>query len=96
MKVETEYVERKVYVAVDGKRFYDRDKCIAHENDIEKRKNGTRKTCERCNGRGRINYRIEKYFDSPANWGDGEWHETEESDVCPEFHGKGYLELKWS
>ena len=95
MKVEFETVKREVYIAEDGTKFYNHDKCLEYEEDLEKRKNGTRKTCSRCGGRGRINYHTEKYFDGGRE-GDHQWHESEESDVCPECNGKGYLELKWS
>lgn len=93
MRIETELVERKKYIAKDGKVFYDYDACEAYEEDIRKRENGDRKTCPKCHGSGRIDGHYEKIFDG-GMYGDHEYHDTYIDKECPECGGKGYLERK--
>lgn len=85
-KKEPVTVEKEVYYSDDGYRFDSQESC----ENYEKRKNGTRKSCERCHGYGVLlgNFIPEKtYRDSTGEWTDGGHYET-----CPVCHGKGYLD----
>lgn len=73
-----------VFVSSDGKEFQSEQACQEHEEYID----GTRKTCEKCNGTGRVNRRIEKTFDEMLV----KMVDVEYSDPCPNCKGKGYLE----
>lgn len=82
-------VTYKVYVAKDGKEFPSEEDCRNHEKEL----NGERKKCERCNGTGYINYRMEKLLNEMTC----QMEDVELSDICPVCHGKKYLEkvTKW-
>ena len=77
---------KKVYISDDGKEFDTESECI----DYEKRKNGTRKTCQKCNGRGQVREYQRRDWD--PGWGHNEL--ITDHDTCPDCHGRGYLDKK--
>lgn len=85
-KKEQVTIEKEVFYSDDGHRFNNRSDC----ENYEKRKNGTRKGCDRCHGLG---FLIDRFIpetthrDSTGEWKSGGYHET-----CPVCHGKGYLD----
>jgi DnaJ-class molecular chaperone len=85
-KKEPVTVEKEVYYSDDGHRFESQSAC----ENYERRKNGTRKSCDRCHGLGFLIDRFipeTKHHDSTGEWTSGGYHET-----CPVCHGKGYLD----
>lgn len=90
-RVKTVEVKEEVFITRDGKEFSDRNLAYHHECILD----GTRKVCDRCNGKGnsggrwvrrsRVQYmpRAEDMYDH---------YETE---TCSKCSGKGYLEIKW-
>lgn len=93
MRTETRTVQITVYISDDGHECNSYDEAKRRDEDYNKRKDGTRRKCPRCDGTGRINGHYEKYFDG-GMYGDHQYHERWESDKCPDCDGKGYQDKK--
>lgn len=84
---KTKTVTYEVYKTSDGKEFENKTDAQSHQDVLD----GKRKICEKCKGKGKINYREVEY-----NYDYGRSKSTRtEYDECPDCNGKGYLELKW-
>ena len=76
----------KVYVAKDGKEFYDEEECRHHEMILD----GTRVVCPDCQGKGRWKTDYVPEHDHWEGKMGGYWHYN----TCDRCKGKGYLEKK--
>lgn len=91
MEIKKRLIEETYFVAFDGKEFKTQEECVHYEAV----KNGKRKTCDECNGRGEIT--CDNDMDGAGNWGSSTgvsyWQEP-----CKKCNGKGFLELNqmWS
>jgi hypothetical protein len=93
MREENEYyqAQRTKYVTNDGKRFDSKEDAKLHEDKL----NGTKKTCDNCNGKGRVNERYEKVLECGYIPTSGEYVDRLKYDLCTKCGAKGYLEQKW-
>lgn len=82
----TEMVTVTKYQARDGQIFRSKNACI----DYEKRLDGTRKTCEYCNGKGYLSLG----YHSVRNELTCQFEQVEYTETCQKCNGKGYLEKK--
>ena len=89
-RVKNVEVKEEIFITKDSKEFTDRSLAYHHECILE----GTRKVCDKCNGKkttgGGIKATREVYY--PYTDSRYEYFPTE---TCSKCNGKGYLEIKW-
>jgi len=87
METKKRKIEQTYYVAFDGKEFEDMESCEHYEET----QRGNRKTCDNCNGRGKVTK--DNDIGGDGGWGSSVgvqyWEEG-----CDKCNSKGYLELK--
>ena len=81
-------VERTVYYSDDGTKFTSESAC----EDYELRKNGDRRECPECHGRGYWQGKFVKGYTAHDSTGSWEVEDHYEEHKCSKCHGKGYLD----
>lgn len=85
-------ITETIFTTRDGKEFLSESKASLHEDFLD----GSKKVCDKCLGKGRVNGRYEDqgFIQNDEHFATGT-KQVWIDDKCDRCKGKGHLEQKW-